>query len=130
MTAQPYWELSGLEQVYLEDSYVLSIEEDADTVRFRMEFVLREEHPAFEPPEPEARYCYRRGELTFVGARDIIWQERREVVSWDARGEHDLGNIDTLTLDGGWYMAEGDWGRIKLHADRVEARVLPRDGAA
>lgn len=129
MTAQPYWDLAGLDQLYLEDSYVLGIEEEAGTVRFQMEFVLREGHPAFQPPGPDQQYCYRRGELTFVGANDIVWQERREVVSWDARGEHDLGNIDALYLENGWYRAEGDWGSIKLHADRVEVNILSSEAS-
>ena len=55
----------------------------------------------------------------FVGASDVEWQERREVRSWDAAGERDMGNVDALYRAGDWLMMQGDWGRVQLRARAI-----------
>ncbi len=120
---QPYWEIPGLQEIYLEDSYVLGIREDGHELAFDMEFVLREGHALFEAPGPERQYCYRRGSLIFRGVEATKWIERRSVASWDASGEQDLGNIDSLINESGWFKLEGDWGSVHLRAARVEAAL-------
>ena len=119
MPIEHYGNWTGFAQVYLEDSYVLEIMETKDTLEFDMELVLREGHPAYTVPGAEEQYCYKRGKVVFRGVRDVSWHERKDVVSWDARGERDLGNIDVLCLDEGWFRLQGDWGRVRLHATEV-----------
>lgn len=115
-----YWDWAGFGEVYLEDSFVLDIEESAGELRFRMEVVLREGHPAFKDPPPHEQYCFAPGTLAFRGAKDILWSERNEVKSVDASGESDLGNIDQLYLEKGRYHLSGDWGRLALYSEGVE----------
>jgi hypothetical protein len=119
----PYWQLDGLDGIYLEDSYVLSIEESPSEVIFRMEFVLRESHPAYRAPQAGEQYCYRRGALTFRDLRDVQWTSRKAAVTTDAMGEVDLGNIDALSRNGTRYSIEGDWGRAVIDADSVTASL-------
>jgi hypothetical protein len=119
MSIEHYGKWPELAQVYLEDSFVLEIKETADTLTFDAELVLREGHPAYRVPTKDKQYCYKRGRLIFSGARDVTWHQRKDVKSWDATGEHDMGNIDLLYRDNGWYNLQGDWGKVQLHAERV-----------
>ena len=119
MLVEDYGRWPELEQFYLEDSFVLEIKETTDTLTFHMELVLREGHPAYRAPSRNQQYCYKRGKLIFSGVRDITWYERKDVKSWDAAGEHDMGNIDAFYRDDGWFKLQGDWGSVRLHADHV-----------
>ncbi len=65
----PYWRLGGLEDVYLEDSWVLDIVARPGTVRFDMDFVLRESHGSYHAPTPGEQYCYKRGRLLFFDVK-------------------------------------------------------------
>lgn len=120
---QPYWEMPGLQEIYLEDSYVLGIRAEGHELTFDMEFVLREGHTLYEVPGPERQYCYRRGRLIFRDVEATKWIERREVASRDLNGDRDLGNIDSLVNESGWFKLEGDWGNVHLRAARVEAAL-------
>ena len=120
-----YWDWPVLQEIYLEDSYVLGIRETPGQLTFQMEFVLRHGHPRYRPPRADEQYCYERGELTFRGARDAHWLERNEVRSIDATGESDLGNIDVLQCANGRFEASGDWGHVDLIADDVTVELEP-----
>ena len=118
-----YWELQGFADIYLEDSYVLSIHEEPRGLIFDMEIVLRESHAQYHPPIPGERYCYSRGQIAFDDVRNIEWIERRNSMSADANGDRDLGNIDTLFLKDGWYFIDGDWGRVKVQSRPPAVRL-------
>lgn len=114
-----YSEWSALEHFYLEDSYVLEIVERPTELVFRMEFVLREGHSRYRAPAENYQYCYARGELMFRGTADIGWRERRDVTSFDATGEPDLGNMDLLYQEDGRFVASGDWGQVSFFAAEI-----------
>jgi hypothetical protein len=118
--AHSYWELPGLDQIYLEDSYVLAIHQDDTRVSFDMELVLREGHPLYRRPDPSSMYCYRRGRLVLDGGRDLRWLEKRDVQSWDARGEEDLGNVDIFYREGDVFTLQGDWGKVQVTGAEVK----------
>lgn len=86
-----YTSFPGLAGVYLEDSYVLDISEIAARVVVRLKAVLMPEHPAYRSPHSGINSYYT-----------------------DAFGERDLGNIDSLTVDGDVHVAEGDWGAVRI----------------
>jgi hypothetical protein len=50
---RPYHELPNLDDLYLQDSWVLDVQETPDEVRFRLDAVLRETHPKWSPPKNE-----------------------------------------------------------------------------
>jgi hypothetical protein len=124
-----YGNWSVLRELYLEDSYVLEIIEGTRDLTFRMEFVLREGHPRYRAPKPNEQYCYERGELTFQDVSELRWLERNDVLSFDATGERDLGNIDQLYREDGRYTASGDWGRVTFRARNVVAQLRADAGA-
>ena len=106
--------LPFLDGLYLEDSYVLAIDDKPGRVVFKLDAVLTPEHPAYTSPPPDEQYCYRKGELVFDGVTAVDWLERSYRTSTDATGEEDLGNIDSLIVEGGAFHLEGDWGVAKI----------------
>ena len=121
--AKPYTHISGLEDIYLEDSYVLAIREEPGSVAFTMEFVLTPQHPRFQPGRPGEQHCYRRGALAFSGVRDLRWTARHVRPGHDASGQADYGNIDSFTFTGTFHRLTGDWGELEFDADRVSVSL-------
>lgn len=109
-----YYDFPALSEVYLEDSYVLRINEGDGTISFSMLLVLREQHPRYHAPEPGEQYCYAYGDLIFTGVREVRWLERGHHVYTDVTGEEDLGNIDTMIYDTDHYELTGDWGHVEI----------------
>lgn len=109
-----YETLPTLAGVYLEDSYVLSIEEDPHSLTFRLEAVLTPEHPLYRDPRPGEQYCYAKATLTFAPASQIEWISRTGASYRDADDEEDQGNIDYLESEPGGYHLGGDWGEVRV----------------
>lgn len=110
-----YEDLPGLRNVYLEDSFVLDVEVGKSDVSFRLEAVLRENHPDYERPKTGEQYCYRLGVLRFPGLREVQWIRRTMRSSTDASGSTDLGNIDELVEESpGHFRISGDWGEMTV----------------
>lgn len=121
--------MRGLRDVYLERSIVLGLDETPGIVRFRMEFALRETHPAYAAPVPGEQYCYRRGHLIFSGPRSVHWNEPAPEAIADPNGEVGYGNIDVLLETArGTYLVEGDWGNVLITSD--PPRVVIASGAS
>ena len=60
---QPYTGIDGLQDIVLEESYVLGITATPGQLVFTMDFVLTRDHPLFRPFNPAETYeCFRRGE--------------------------------------------------------------------
>jgi hypothetical protein len=112
-----YEDIAGLEDVYLEDSWVLGVYELDDSLSFDLEAVLIERHPQWKPPKAGEMYCYRRMALTFLNVRRIEWLERGTRPATDATGEEDWGHIDTFVADDGHYELTGDWGWVRFSSD-------------
>jgi hypothetical protein len=113
---RPYDELPGLEHLYLEDSFVLGIDEREGGIAFTLEAVLTEDHRCYHPPEPGEQYCYARVVLTFAKASAVEWLERSDHVFTDPDGTQDLGGIDFLRWDGDRYDIAGDWGHLRFRS--------------
>jgi hypothetical protein len=109
-----YKSFPGLAGVFLEDSYVLGISETSEQVVFHLDAVLTPEHPAYHPPCPGEQYCYANGSLIFPDVTRVVWLKRTSSHYTDASGEEDLGNIDILRPDGDAFVAEGDWGAVRI----------------
>lgn len=110
-----YSEIPGLENVYLEDSFVLAIEESSDKLVFELDAVLTSAHPSYAPPRPDEQYCYRSAILQFI-TDNVSWLARSQSRYRDASGEEDLGNIDVFTAERGRYHLEGDWGTVEIES--------------
>jgi hypothetical protein len=97
-----YYEIPLLSNFYLEDSYVLAIDEGVNSLVFELEAVLTEKHSKYEKPRDGEQYCYRRVSLRFLKIDSLEWLDRKLLVFSDSSGESDYGNIDSFTGGDGW----------------------------
>lgn len=114
---QNYTDFPSLEDVYLEDSYVLGISEQDGTLVFRLEAVLTPGHPRYRAPRPGEQHRYVDGTLTLGPATEIRWLRRSPQTYVDAAGDTDLGNIDTFVQREGRFEIEGDWGHVVVRTE-------------
>lgn len=115
-----YYEIPMLSNIYLEDSYVLAINEGVNSLAFELDVVLTEKHSKYEKPRAGEYYCYRRASLRFSHVESLEWVERQFFAFSDAAGEIDFGNIDSFCCAEGWCLLSGDWGRVKIKGGRIE----------
>lgn len=113
-----YEKFPGLAGVYLEDSYVLAIAESADRLTFKLDAVLTPDSPAYHAPRTDEQYCYAMASLVFPDVKGIEWLARADRHYTDATGEEDLGNIDTLDVTDDLFVAEGDWGCVRIRGSQ------------
>lgn len=118
-----YYEEPLLSGLYLEDSYVLSINEGVSTLVFELEAVLTEKHSKYEKPQENEYYCYRRVSLSFLDVVSLEWLDRGFLVFSDSSGESDYGNIDKFNVGDGWYALSGDWGAVVIRGGNIKVVV-------
>ena len=109
--------MPGLKHLYLEDSWVLGIEESPDELRFDLEAVLTEDHPRWSTPKPDEQYAYLPIALVFRRPRTIEFERSRCPPAVDATGEIDYGHIDSFQWEGCRFELEGDWGSVRIEGD-------------
>lgn len=117
-----YEEWPALENVLLEESWVLEVAASRRQIAFRIEAVLLPGHEGFEHPKPDQMYCYRTGWLSIV-SENMSVELSGAPPAVDAIGQMDLGHIDLFEeVDGGW-MLQGDWGTVRAATLRVELEL-------
>lgn len=109
-----YFKWDGFESIYLEDSFVLKIEESKEEISFKVEVVLTEGHPKYVTPKPNERYCYEIAKIIFKGLKSVEWLDKNNEPFIDANNSEDFGNIDTFELLSGKYHLLGDWGEVLI----------------
>lgn len=112
-----YRTIPGFENLYLEDSWVLSITARPGSLELVVELVLCDSHPSYFRPAPGEQYCYRRGTVRFAGVTSLHWEGQGLVPAVDASGEQDYGSIDALIVAPNAFIVEGDFGRMTVAAD-------------
>ncbi|MDJ0760735.1 MAG: hypothetical protein QNJ19_15170 [Woeseiaceae bacterium] len=122
MKTKPYHELSGFEDIYLEDSFVLNIRQIRNTVEIFLDFVLRETHRSFRPPPPGEKYCYRRGRLVFRNVVCANWEKLSFIGATDATEEADFGNVDEFEFEDGNFYLTGEWGQLSVSSSAPEIK--------
>ncbi|UFS59093.1 hypothetical protein [Subtercola endophyticus] len=114
-------ELVGID---LEDSYVLNVESFPSNVWISFDFVLTEEHPSYLPPDADSQFCFRRGRIVFHGVTHCDWSGQGELVpARDANNEIDYGHLDEFSNEGKRYSVSGEFGAMKIEADRFEVQL-------
>jgi hypothetical protein len=111
-----YADFADLANVYLEDSFVLAIDEKPDTLSFTLEVALTPAHPLYHEPRPNEQHCYLDATLTISEATRIEWVTRSSQTYRDATGEEDLGNVDSLQRIDDHYEITGDWGHVRVYS--------------
>ncbi|WP_457967280.1 hypothetical protein M1E17_10665 [Arthrobacter sp. D1-29] len=122
----PYWKLDHLQDVYLEDSWILSMNASPGRLEVLLDFVLRESHPDYSNPKPGEQYCYKRGSLVFSSVSELHWTAQSRITPvTDASGEIDYGSLDVLEFKDNVWSMDGDFGQISLISTPPQIEWLP-----
>ena len=122
-SAHYYEVFAALRGVYLEDSFVLKIEQSPGVVEFELDARLMPDHPRYHRPYPGEYGCYERARLRLRSAGRLRLTLSGAPPAVDAGGETDLGNIDSMqsvAWDGGvaWEL-QGEWGELRVSEPEV-----------
>jgi hypothetical protein len=118
-----YYKWNIFKGLFLEDSFVIDIKEDYNTIIFKMEFVLNEDHYLYKKPFKHEQYCYKTGYIYFNNVIEKKWiLKNNSFLSVDADNESDKGNIDVFYKDRDKYYLEGDWGSILIKCKDVSVK--------
>jgi hypothetical protein len=79
MQAINYYELSGLENIYIEDSYVLDIDIIDTSAHFLLDLVITKNHPKYQLLLSVKQYCYKKALLKFNQSKEANWIEKSHV---------------------------------------------------
>ncbi len=109
-----YYEFHSLEHVYLEDSWVLDIQTEPDSVEIILETVLTANHPQYSAPLPNEQYCYRNGRIRFQNAKSVTWVNKSMIPNLEPGSPPDYGNIDVFYFSEGSYHLIGEWGELEI----------------
>jgi len=127
-----YWQFPGFENIYLEDSYVLSINAKT-SIKILLEAVLTENHSLYTQPLPGEQYCYRRMTVNFphLQTYDLVLNNISPIA--DPDGSIDYGNIDEFFMVDDKYYLRGEWGELAIVSDPpilfdVENYLIVRNG--
>lgn len=112
-----YYELPGLEQIYLEDSFVLGVEILPGTVKIQLDVVLREGHPSYVAPSADEQYCFRKGALRLEEVSEVTWRMPTGPPAVDASGDTDYGGIDSYEVDDSVHRIIGEIGELNVTCD-------------
>ena len=66
-----YYEWDNFKDIYLEDSFVISINDTEKDLSFVVEIVLTEKNIFYKPPHEDEQYCYKKGEIRFCKIQAI-----------------------------------------------------------
>ncbi|MBK9141068.1 MAG: hypothetical protein IPM23_01130 [Candidatus Melainabacteria bacterium] len=111
-----YWEWEGFEGLCLEDSNVRAITVSREMV-FDLDLLLNEQHEAFS----RSKKGRMRGKLKFAEVTEYTWTGQHVRPALKDGKDPDLGTIDALYFENGWYYIFGEWGELKF---RASARSL------
>lgn len=125
--ATVHWrEMATFTGVDLGDSFVLSWTLTTSAFVIEREISLWPGHPAYEPPRPDEYTCYKRGQLIFPNARNVLGLRKpsEAQATYDPDGSIDSGNIDALAEESpGHFIVHGEFGNVHVESDRPQLIV-------
>ncbi len=92
--------LSGFDDVYFPDAYVLDIREGATEVSFELDV-----------------YARGRARLVFPNVTRVEWLNKVMQPTYGLDPEPDYGSIDSLTFHASRYRISGEWGELAIQSD-------------
>lgn len=105
-------QFAGIE---FEQSYLLGVIYDDESLTLEMDFRLAEQHPLYKAPEAGAEGCYRGGYVRFAAIDDL--QIDQAPVRDD--GAVDYSIVYSVAGGGERFEFSTGWGEIKLSAGSV-----------
>ncbi len=118
-----YTHLPDLNEIVLEESWVLAITVKACHVRFAIEAVLTDSHPLYEPHHTGEQFCYKKSIWEFQDVRSVVWTMRNKPAI-DANGEYDYGHFDEVNIEPPSYTILGDFGAMTIISSEPRLTIL------
>lgn len=115
-----YFELDEFQNIYLEDSFVINIQETKSDLTFNCDFVILENHKLYSEPKNDEQYCYLCGYIKFGNIGNIHWIKRDKNAFLNDCYDNDYGNIDIFYIDDKKYYLKGDWGEVIIQSKNIE----------
>jgi hypothetical protein len=117
----------ALRDVYLEDSWILTVQPSSRFLAFELDVVLTPNHPDYRGATPGEQHDYRRARLV-LAAESFDYELSGLPPATDTTGRQDFGHIDSwIVEDTGWSLLEGDWGTARAR-DALVSLVLNASG--
>lgn len=114
-----YFDIEILKDVYLEDSYILDIDDtNSNYFEMKLELVLKESHPLYSTPLKEEQYCYVDALISFFNIRSVKWNEKNINNSQLKKVEGDYGNVDSFLIDQNKIKIFGEIGNVEILIER------------
>lgn len=110
--------------VDLSQSYVLSWHLEGDSLVADIDIHLTSEHPFYEKPRPAEKHCIRPAYLEFPYCDEIARDGQKDVAQLSDTVEllkH--GRIDELRARDGEYEIRGEFGTVRITAERPILRL-------
>ncbi|ALE16293.1 hypothetical protein AMC99_00994 [Altererythrobacter epoxidivorans] len=107
-----------LAAVDIDNSYILGVIYDDESLTLEMDFRLMQDHPRFEEPDSDEG-CYRKGFIRFSDFEDL---RLRKAKPEDGK-EVDYSDIYSATIEGDYAFISSGWGEIELTAQSIQIAV-------
>jgi hypothetical protein len=102
-----------------EKSYLLGVIYDDESLTLELDFNLKEEHPAYTPPQDGEQACYRGGYVRFADIEDLQIDKARP----GEGEEQDYSVIYSVADDGSQFEFSCGWGEIKVAAKSIRVAL-------
>jgi len=103
------------EGIDFEQSFLLGVIYDDESLTLEMEFNLTPQHPRYEPPQPGEEGCFRGGYVRFADIDDL----QIDKAPAPEGGQADYSIVYSVTGDGERFEFSTGWGEIKVSAGSV-----------
>jgi hypothetical protein len=110
--------------VDLSQSYILSWHLEAGSLVADVDVYLTPEHPFYEKPRPAEKHCIRAAVIEFPYCEAIAADGQQNAATLqDAVAELKSGRIDALRARDGEYEVRGEFGTVRILAERPLLRL-------
>lgn len=113
----------SLDDVYLQDSWILSIDVTPESINILVDFVVVADGPHYTQPKPNEYYCYRRAVMSFSNWQHLYWYRGKSCPGSDVNNEIDYGGFDGFTTVNSHYLLRGDFGDMSFDSGKVSIIV-------
>lgn len=109
----------------LNDSFVLDWSHESDRLSFELEVSIWPESAYYVEPKAGEYTCYRKATLVFKNVKAVTGLKAKDavIISTDASGSVDYGNIDSFIVLKDGFELEGDIGCIRVSGGELRFEI-------
>jgi hypothetical protein len=112
-----YWEWEGFDGVLMEDSCITEIRV-GEKIVFVGSFQLTDAHPAYT-----AGKAFKGGQIEFDSVSEYVWTGQHVKPQKGKFKKKNLGGVDAMFFENGWYYTLGEWGELRFRAESKAIKI-------